>query len=277
MCIAKSGDPTTLMIISVQGTKYHLLILAHRHKWADFHLDMAILYASPSLFRLWQSGSTLWLALKAFTDQKRCFFPHLDNGLQNTDSFPKKHRGPQEMSVDPEITRDLWKLLDVLSRLEKEVPNVEIFTFERLDWLKRANSLPSSTNESSIEHNFHSSNKLSSCPVGAIIVEKVAIIELLCPSVFRVVVSLHPSGSIDPDDVAFFSPDEHWICSYQTLFTKTCSKCGRLLAMDRQKASMLSPVHRPYWLFSMSNISATISSTKDQNIDVAQAYHVGCS
>ena len=36
----------------------------------------------------------------------------------------------------------------------------------------------------------------------------VAVIELLIPSVFRVVVSLHSAGSIDPDAVAFFSPDE---------------------------------------------------------------------
>ncbi|KAA8529861.1 hypothetical protein F0562_034370 [Nyssa sinensis] len=113
--------------------------------------------------------------------------------------------------------------------------------------------------------------------MGVVIADKVAVIELLFPSVFRAIVSLHPAGSIDPDAVAFFSPDEggsyvhargfsvyhvfrhitehatialqyflgnrtetalylllHWICSYQTLFTKVCSKCGRLLSMDRQ-------------------------------------------
>ncbi|KAJ7971673.1 Mediator of RNA polymerase II transcription subunit 27 [Quillaja saponaria] len=259
------------------------------------------------------------LALKAFTDQKRRFFPHLDDGLKNTESVPKKHCDLQGMPVDPEIARDFRKLPDVLLRLEKEVPNLKIFTFERLDWLKRASSLSSSTNESSTERNFHGSNKLRPGPVGAIVAEKAAVIELLYPSVFRAVVSLHPADSMDPDAVAFFSPDEggsyvhargislfhvfrritehaaislqyflgsqaetalysllHWICSYQTLFTKTCSKCGRLLAMDRQKSIMLPPVHRPYRLFSMSKISAIISSMKDRNSDITQAYHVGC-
>jgi mediator of RNA polymerase II transcription subunit 27 len=31
---------------------------------------------------------------------------------------------------------------------------------------------------------------------------------LFFPSVFRAIISLHPAGSIDPDAVAFFSPDE---------------------------------------------------------------------
>ncbi|MFQ6656101.1 hypothetical protein Gotur_026358 [Gossypium turneri] len=38
--------------------------------------------------------------------------------------------------------------------------------------------------------------------------DKVAVIELFFPSIFRAVVSLHPAGSTDPDSVAFFSPDE---------------------------------------------------------------------
>ncbi|CAK9170502.1 unnamed protein product [Ilex paraguariensis] len=70
----------------------------------------------------------------------------------------------------------------------------------------------------------------------------------------------------------------HWICSYQTLFTKVCSKCGRLLAMDKQSALLLPPVHRPYQNFSANKILTAHqnSSTKDQTIDVIQAYHIGC-
>lgn len=95
-------------------------------------------------------------------------------------------------------------------RLKKEVPNLKIFTYQRLDWLKRASSLPSSANESESvkEHNFHSSNRLKPGSMGDVSVDKVAVIELLFPSVFRAIVSLHPAGSIDPDAVAFFSPDE---------------------------------------------------------------------
>lgn len=39
-------------------------------------------------------------------------------------------------------------------------------------------------------------------------IDQVAVIELLVPSIFRAVVSLHPAGSTDPDAVAFFSPTE---------------------------------------------------------------------
>ncbi|KAK4582619.1 hypothetical protein RGQ29_025711 [Quercus rubra] len=268
------------------------------------------------------------LALKAFTDQKRRFFPHLDDGLhdQDTKSASKKHCGPQvPMENHQEELSGFKTLSDVLMHLEKEVPNLKIFTYERLDWLKRASLLPSSTNEASMEtskeHNFHSSNKLRTGSLSAVAVEKIAVIELLFPSVFRAVVSLHPAGSIDPDSVAFFSPDEggnyihsrgfsvyhvfrritehaamalqyflgnqaetalhsllHWICSYQTLFSKVCSKCGRLLAMDKKSSLLLPPVHRPYQQFSALKISSSqlISSAKDTSSDLSQAYHVGC-
>ncbi|XP_030926215.1 mediator of RNA polymerase II transcription subunit 27 isoform X2 [Quercus lobata] len=155
------------------------------------------------------------LALKAFTDQKRRFFPHLDDGLHDQDakSASKKLCGPQvPMENHQEELSGFKTLSDVLMHLEKEVPNLKIFTYERLDWLKRASLLPSSTNEASMEtskeHNYHSSNKLRAGLLSAVAVEKIAVIELLFPSVFRAVVSLHPAGSIDPDSVAFFSPDE---------------------------------------------------------------------
>ncbi|KAK0586476.1 hypothetical protein LWI29_007641 [Acer saccharum] len=76
---------------------------------------------------------------------------------------------------------------------EKEVPNLKIFTYERLDWLKRASSLP---------------RLQSSVAADKVSVDKIAVIELFFPSVFRAVFSLHPVGSIDPDAVAFFRPDE---------------------------------------------------------------------
>ncbi|KAG8648721.1 mediator of RNA polymerase II transcription subunit 27 [Manihot esculenta] len=265
------------------------------------------------------------LALKAFTDQKRRFFPHLDDGhdSQSTESASKKHCSSQALPASlQEDLSDCKTLSDVLTRLEKEMPNFKVFTYERLDWLKRASSLPNSTNESPVEtskgHTFHTLNKLRTGSQGPVTTDKAAVIELLFPSVFRAIVSLHPAGSIDPDAVAFFSPDEggsyvhargfsvhhvfrqitehaamalqhflgigtetalyfllHWICSYQTLFTKVCSKCGRLLAMDRESSLLLPPVRRPYRHFSPLKVSSTpvTSSTKDQ---FPGAYHIGC-
>ncbi|KAK7284785.1 hypothetical protein RJT34_19538 [Clitoria ternatea] len=259
------------------------------------------------------------LALKAFTDQKRRFFPHLDDGLETNESASKKHCGSEEIPEDPKEEISFIRTLpDVLKSLEKEVQNLNILTFERLDWLKRASTLTLSTNESSPEQNYHGSNKLKLGSVGTVTAEKVAVIEFLFPSVFRAVISLHPVGSMDPDAVAFFSPDEsgsyvhargfsvhhvfrhitdyaatalqyflvnqaetalysllHWICSYQTLFSRPCSKCSRLLAMDKQSTLLLPPVHRPYWQFSLSKILLSLSS-KEQNSDTTQTYHIGC-
>lgn len=268
------------------------------------------------------------LALKAFTDQKKRFFPHLDDRVhdQSTEPESKKHCVPQALPAsNQEELSDCKTLSDVLMHLEKEVPNLKIFTYERLDWLKRASSLPSSANESPLEllkeHNFHSSSKLRPGLQNIVAADKVAVIELLFPSIFRAIVSLHPVASIEPDAVAFFSPDEggnyihargssvyhvfrhitehagtalqfflgirtetslyfllHWICSYQTLFSKVCSKCGRLLAMDKRLALLLPPVSRPYRHFfpTVTSSAQLISSTNEQSSDVVSAYHIGC-
>lgn len=154
------------------------------------------------------------LALKAFTDQKRRFFPHLDDeeDSEGTDSVSKKHRNLQALAEDnQDNVSDCKTLSDVLSSLEKDKPNLKIFTYERLDWLKRASSLPASANDNTMEapkHNFHSSSILRPTPQNVVAMDKVSVIELFCPSVFRALVSLHPAGSTDPDSVAFFSPDE---------------------------------------------------------------------
>lgn len=150
------------------------------------------------------------LALKAFTDQKRRFFPHLDDGAE---SISKKICSSQLSTAShEEELNEYGSVSDFLVHLEKEVPNVKINTYERLDWLKRASSLASAANDSVLEtpkeHTFHSSNILRQGTVGSIAADKVAVIELLFPSVFRAIVSLHPVGSLDPDAVAFFSPDE---------------------------------------------------------------------
>ncbi|KAK6942076.1 Mediator complex, subunit Med27 [Dillenia turbinata] len=255
------------------------------------------------------------LALKAFTDQKRRFFPHLDDGLNDltagVQSASKKHSGfhASTLSQQEEIS-DCMTLSDILMHLEKDAPTLKTSTYQRLDWLKRASSLPSLANEnvleSSNDHNFHSP-KLGSRLLSGAADDKISVVELLCPSVFRAIVSLHPAGSIEPDAVAFFSPDEggsyvhargfsvyhehaamalqyflglstdkalhsllYWICGYQTLFTKLCSKCGRLLSMDKQRALLLPPVNRPYQRFSVNKILSmqTVSPTKDKNLDI---------
>ncbi|WCJ34194.1 Mediator of RNA polymerase II transcription subunit 27 [Euphorbia peplus] len=263
------------------------------------------------------------LALKAFKDQKKRFFPHLDDGpdSQSTEVSKKHCSSHVKQPTLQEDLSDCKTLSDILVHFEKEMPNFKVSAYERLDWLKRASSLPSSANENLVEtskeQTFHTMNKLRTGSQGSVTPDKATVIELLLPSVFRVIVSLHPAGSIDPDAVAFFSPDEggsyiharglsvhhvfrhvteyatmaiqhflgirtgtalhvllHWICSYQTLFTKVCSKCGRLLAMDRKLSLLLPPVHRPYRNFSpKASSTQLVASIKDQ---ASWAYHMGC-
>lgn len=147
------------------------------------------------------------LALKSFGDQKRRFFPHLD-----CESSSKKQCVSQESLIEnPEETSGYRTLTDTLECLEKEVPDMKICTYERLEWLKRASLLPAPANEdafdSSMPQAYHGPSSLrpGSPHVPS---DKVAVIELSIPSVFRAVVSLHAAGSTDPDAVAFFSPDE---------------------------------------------------------------------
>ncbi|CAN1133927.1 Mediator of RNA polymerase II transcription subunit 27 [Linum perenne] len=271
------------------------------------------------------------LAVKAFSNQKRRYFPHLEDEDeeeedQSTEPTAKKHCRPQTLLTSQlDELEDFKSLADVLACLEKEVPNVKVLTYQRLDWLKRAASLPTSGNENAIEsskeHTFHSLNKMRTSPQSSVASERISVIELSFPRTFRAVISLHPAGSIDPDSVAFFSPDEggsymhargssvhhvyrhitehagialqhflgvkteaalyillHWICSYQTIFSKVCSSCGRLLKLDRKSSMILPPVCRSFRQFfpARDSPSEPTSSNKDQGFVAPGAYHIGC-
>ncbi|XP_010486477.1 PREDICTED: mediator of RNA polymerase II transcription subunit 27-like [Camelina sativa] len=256
------------------------------------------------------------LALKAFTDQKRRFFPHIDDGLKMEPRSKKLCASHLLVENEREEPVDYKTLPDIQSRLEKLVPDVKVSTYGRLNWLKRANYLPGSTSDDPTEASkpiFQSSSKLRS-GIQNEIVDKIAVIELSFPSVFRAVVSLNPAGSVDPDAVAFFSPDEGgsylhargfsvyhvykhitehaatalqyflgfgtgtalyslllWICSFESLFSKPCSKCGSLLAMDNKSALILPPLHRAY-----QELPHAVK-TGEVNLDICEAYHSSCS
>ena len=151
------------------------------------------------------------LALKAFTDQKRRFFPHIDDGPKMEPGSKKQRASHSLLEHGGEEPVEYKTLPDIQSRLEKLVPNVKVSTYGRLSWLKRASSLPGSGSDDDPSEEskpiFQSSSKLRS-GLQDEVVDKVAVIELSFPSVFRAVVSLNPAGSVDPDAVAFFSLDE---------------------------------------------------------------------
>jgi mediator of RNA polymerase II transcription subunit 27 len=253
------------------------------------------------------------LALKAFTDQKRRFFPHLeddqiDRSHNDTIKIPPtkqprlSHRPTQNPNIDSSEQKPT--LADILKSIETEAPGITISTYQRLEWLKRAESLSSVMNDNSLDQPKEQNlANLSSN------FNNMAVIELVASGVFRVLVSLHHAGSTDPDAVAFFSPNEggsylhsrglsvhhvfkhvteyadkalqyflsvdpnkalshllSWICSHQSLFTKACSKCSKMLMMDKSLAILLPPVHRSYLL-----------TSKGHDQDFATTYHIGCS
>lgn len=159
------------------------------------------------------------LALKAFTDQKRRFFPHLED-----EAFTQYSEGELGSAKKPRISHGLLPghkdeireertLSDIINSLQGLAPDVRIYTYQRLDWLKRASLLSSlpidhmvdSSNEYSFQSNSNSTSVLGNTAISE---DQIAVIELLAPPVFRAVVSLHPAGSMNPDAVAFFSTDE---------------------------------------------------------------------
>lgn len=279
------------------------------------------------------------LALKAFTDQKRRFFPHLEertfgnasNGelgsaKKSCHSFPSPGHLRQDM-LDKSDEQTI--LSDVLKCLEAEAPSMKISTYQRLEWFKKASSLiPLGSNSSSELTKQEQSHLLGKSPApggkltsGSVPLEQVGVLDVLVPSVYRAVVSLTPAGSTIPDAVAFFSPDEvgnyiyargfsihnvylqiskyadkalqhflrvrpsssldlllHWLQTYESLFTKPCSKCERVLAVDRVSGLLLPPVIRPYHqLLVNKNPSSQLTTTTNvQSTDSVMAFHGSC-
>lgn len=257
------------------------------------------------------------LALKSFTDQKQRFFPHLE-----LEPAQRKDGGSQApVSDNHEEPVNCRSFTDIQTCLEKEVPGMKIFTYGRLESLKRASSLPSSPKEDSFDmplgRSYQGSTSLRSGILGSVPESEVAVIDLLIPSTLRAIVSLHPVGSTNPDAVAIFSPDEvgnyvhargvsachmfrlmtehcnmalhyllgnksesalyiflQWIGSYHALFTKVCSKCGKVTVIDRQLLIPLPPVYHSYRNFFDSNLS-NAPPTGMSPVTVL-AYHRGC-
>lgn len=137
-------------------------------------------------------------------------------------------------------------LSEILKNLETEVPNMKIFTYRRLDWSKRASSLASLMDDDFVDptKELNVQNMGKSRPGSATTpIDQVAVIELLVPSIFRVVVSLHPAGSVDPDAVAFFSPIEVRILPKPDSIRQNFKLCISNQALVQEVCSLL-PVQK---------------------------------
>ncbi|KAL9670160.1 hypothetical protein QQ045_007711 [Rhodiola kirilowii] len=89
-------------------------------------------------------------------------------------------------------------LSGVLKHLEKEVPQMKIYTHQRLEWLKKAVALSSS---SSLNEKLRTLKHLETT---AFVLHLQSYYQVQA----RALISLHSAGSMDPNAVSFFSPDE---------------------------------------------------------------------
>ncbi|GLJ47137.1 hypothetical protein SUGI_0995240 [Cryptomeria japonica] len=279
------------------------------------------------------------LALKAFTDQKRRFFPHLEEHTLGNDSDGEIHSTKRpctsllgirnrKQDIVNESDQEL-SLSDVLKCVDADAPAMKISIYQRLEWFKKASSLALKGNsflELSKQEQSQPLAKLGTQTGGQTIsgsvpLDQISVLDVYVPSVFRAIISLTPAGSTIPDAVAFFSPDEvgsymhargvsihniyqqmskygekvlqyfvrvrpqssldlllRWLNTYQSLFTKPCSKCERILAMDQVSALLLPPVIRPHQdlLLHKNPSSVLTTNAKDPSTDVEKAFHVGC-
>jgi hypothetical protein len=157
------------------------------------------------------------LALKAFGEQKKRFFPSTGD---NFHSFKRGRAGTSDGSLEDA------SLAHVLRRIQTDAPGMAVTPFVRLEWGKRTSSINLSKAVSDPTQALASLPSQSLSPVklepgtapippsGAVISsiaksnEKVAVLEVTISGILRAIISLHPMGSVYPDALAVFSPDE---------------------------------------------------------------------
>ncbi|KAH8954488.1 hypothetical protein BDL97_08G080800 [Sphagnum fallax] len=161
------------------------------------------------------------LALKAFAEQKRRFFPGLgpdvvtESNSNPASETPKTDGSNQAATSSPVLS-------DVLRRIQSEMPGMVVTQYARLAWMNNrlgSNSrFDSSTGVLSLSANSSLSLRkgmaLTSqlaggeAPPSLRSSEKVAVLEVTIPGILRAIISLLPPGSVYPDAIAVFSPDE---------------------------------------------------------------------
>ncbi|GJW26252.1 mediator of RNA polymerase II transcription subunit 27 [Tanacetum coccineum] len=91
--------------------------------------------------------------------------------------------------LDGAVVAYAWNLLLTEPELEKEVPDVNTFTYEQLDWSKRSSLLARSSSETLDEppkdHGFNKSRDIRSGSEGVVASDQIIVIELFLPTVFR--------------------------------------------------------------------------------------------
>ncbi|XP_024396509.1 mediator of RNA polymerase II transcription subunit 27 isoform X1 [Physcomitrium patens] len=198
------------------------------------------------------------LALKAFTEQKRRFFP----GLAATTTSVTGTKRPRSEGSETTDTAEP-SLPDLLRRIQPETQGMVVTPYERLAWVKKSNLKAGMsttfasrvlTSNSSLSVRHGNAGTPQQPPQAGVDnptsstrqAEKIAVLEASIPSVLVAVVSVIPAGSLYPDAVALFSPAEAgghiqaWGVSqhklYQRLSEHVTATLHQLLQQDRTSA-----------------------------------------
>lgn len=158
--------------------------------------------------------------MKAFTEQKRRFFP----GLAATSTSATGAKRPRSEGLE---TADAVEpsLPDLLRRIQPETQGMVVTPYERLTWVKKSNPkggmsaifagrMLTSNSSLSVRHGNAGTPQqppqagVDNSTSSARQAEKIAVLEASIPSVLLAVVSVRPAGSLYPDAVALFSPAE---------------------------------------------------------------------
>lgn len=158
--------------------------------------------------------------MKAFTEQKRRFFP----GLAATTTSVTGTKRPRSEGSDTTDTAEP-SLPDLLRRIQPETQGMVVTPYERLAWVKKSNLKAGMsttfasrvlTSNSSLSVRHGNAGTPQQPPQAGVDnptsstrqAEKIAVLEASIPSVLVAVVSVIPAGSLYPDAVALFSPAE---------------------------------------------------------------------
>lgn len=185
------------------------------------------------------------LAAKAFTEQKRRYFPGL--AAQTSEGKRPRVEGSEASEALPEL----------LKRLQPETQGLAVTPYERLAWINKSKSkdarILTSNSSLALRHGNAAAAAVPSQAAGGDNpttstkqTEKLAVLEASVPGVLVAVVSVLPAGSVFPDAVALFSPAETgghihaWGVSnhrtYQRFSEHATKVLHHLLQQDRSSA-----------------------------------------
>lgn len=158
------------------------------------------------------------VALKAFTEQKRRYFPSL--GVTTSENGPKAGTKRSRTEGSESADTSVSSLPDILRRIQSDAPGMTVTPYMRLAWTSKFRSqggaISSPVDKMLSKYaSLQLKNGAGTAPPAVVDsppsskhLQKVAVLEVSIPEVLVAVISVLPAGSVYPDAVAIYSPAE---------------------------------------------------------------------